>query len=163
MSSEKHFFIDRRFVLFFLATAFVVTMTVFSFFGNPILGAIFAFVSVVSVVATALTPAFFMIDRRGVSIRYIIGVRQEIRWEKVTRVTLEYDDASSHGRLHLPYLLDSYAFHGESEGKTLFFMSAKVPRSGRVRRTVERYMSELDPTFEIVDERKPMKEKSEEK
>ena len=154
MSSKKKFFLDRRFVLFFLATAFVVTVTVLSFSGSVVLGAIFAFVSLVSVIATALTPFGFVMDDRGIRICYPVFVKQELLWDKIERVTLEYDDAASRGRMHLPYLLDSYALHGESEGRVRFFMSAKIPRTSRARRAIEHYMTARNAEFEILDERK---------
>ena len=81
-------------VMFVCAFVFFFPMGLFSFRLDKVLGILFIAISIMSLAIIAMTPTSYVFSKKGVVIRYIFGLEENIMWTKVLSVMTELEISS---------------------------------------------------------------------
>lgn len=87
-----------------------------------------------------LFPHSCIVDEAGITIRYVLGLKEYAEWGQIRKIYLEYDDGRDTFRTR--YL---YYFVGMT-GKKAFFMNSEFPKTRRLEKCLSQYVKVTLPT-----------------
>ena len=163
MKLKYHVFLDRRQIMFAELTAlFVCGAAVI--LADPEEGWFWlvpALLAMLCGTLTLLTPCLYIMSDEGIAIYYLLGfLRRFTPWSTVCYLEVRYPK----GTKNFPYVGDTFAIHGKTQGKSFFFTENEIVRTRRARKLLERYTGMKVEGFMIDDLRawgKKRKEKRE--
>ena len=161
MKLKYHVFLDRRQIMFAALTAlFVCGAAVI--LADPEEGWFWLVPAVLAMLCgtlTLLTPCLYIMSDEGIAIYYLLGfLRRFTPWSTVCYLEVRYPK----GTKHFPYVGDTFAIHGKTQGKSFFFTENEIVRTRRARKLLERYTGQKVEGF-MIDDFRDWRKKSKEK
>ena len=77
-------------------------------------------------------PLFYVVDDKGIRIRYLTGDREIYDWKNVRGIKAEYD-------MTIPFVFDSFLIDGEDYTFYMFYKEGRMERSARLARMIKKY------------------------
>lgn len=88
--------------------------------------------SVFFLIAAAIVPLFYVIDKKGVRIRYITGDKENYEWKNVRRICAEYDSL-------IPFVFDTFRIDGDDYTVYMFYKEGRLERSKKLATLIKHY------------------------
>ncbi len=85
-------------------------------------------------VSTLAVPLFYVVDKKGIRIRYITGDMENYEWKNVERVIAEYDTV-------IPFIFDTFLIEGDDFTPYMFYKEGRMERSRALAKAIK-YFSE---------------------
>ena len=82
--------------------------------------------------STVFVPLFYVVDKKGIRIRYITGDKENYEWKNVEGVVAEYDSV-------VPYLFDTFLINGDDYTRYMFYKEGRMERSGLLAKAIKTY------------------------
>lgn len=122
-----------------MAIAFIIGTALFAGFAsyffvqqNRLWGWISLACAIFFLLAAALVPLFYVVDKKGIRIRYITGDKENYEWKNVKRVCAEYD-------MLLPFIFDTYRIDGDDYTVYMFYKEGRLERSRKLATLIKQY------------------------
>ena len=80
--------------------------------------------------STVFVPLFYVVDKKGIRIRYITGDKENYEWKNVEGVVAEYDSV-------VPYLFDTFLINGDDYTRYMFYKEGRMERSGLLAKAIK--------------------------
>ena len=77
-------------------------------------------------------PLFYVVDDKGIRIRYLTGDREIYDWKNVREIKAEYD-------MTIPFFFDTFLIDGEDYTFYMFYKEGRMERSTRLARLIKKY------------------------
>ena len=77
-------------------------------------------------------PLFYVIDKKGIRIRYITGDKENYEWKNVDGVVAEYD-------LTIPFVFDTFRIDGDDYTFYMFYKEGRMERSRALANAIEKH------------------------
>ena len=163
MKLKYHIFFDRRQIMFAALTVLFVCGTAV-ILADPEEGWFWLWPALLAMLCgtlTLLTPCLYIMSDEGIAIYYLLGfLRRFTPWSTVCYLEVRYPK----GTKNFPYVGDTFAIHGKTQGKQFFFTDNEIIRTRRARKLLESYTGFPVEGFMIDDlraRRRNRKEKQE--
>ena len=161
---KYHVFLDRRQIFFAAFVAMLVIAAISELTapsGVGLLWLVWIAMTLFLLTFTLILPCLYIMSDRGITIVYMLGfLRRYIPWNTVRKLEVCYPKRCK----SLPYVTDTFAIHGQAQGKQFIFTDNEIVRTRRARKLLERYTGMKVEGFMIDDLRawgKKRKEKRE--
>lgn len=82
--------------------------------------------------AAACVPLFYVVDKKGIRIRYMTGDKEVYEWKNVRGIVAEYDST-------IPYVFDTFYIDGDDYTFYMFYKEGRMERSGALARAIEKH------------------------
>ncbi|MBQ2794216.1 MAG: hypothetical protein IJF05_05930 [Clostridia bacterium] len=80
--------------------------------------------------STLMVPLFYVVDKKGIRIRYITGDKENYEWKNVEGVVAEYDTL-------VPFIFDTYRIDGDDYTVYMFYKEGRMERSAALARAIK--------------------------
>ena len=82
--------------------------------------------------AVLAVPLFYVVDKKGIRIRYITGDKENYEWKNVEGVVAEYD-------LAIPFVFDTFRIDGDDYTFYMFYKEGRMERSRALAGAIEKH------------------------
>lgn len=82
--------------------------------------------------STLAVPLFYVVDKKGIRIRYITGDKENYEWKNVERVIAEYDTV-------IPFLFDTFLIEGDDYTPYMFYKEGRMERSRALAKAIKHF------------------------
>ena len=161
---KYHVFLDRRQIFFAAFVAMLVIAAISELTapsGVGLLWLVWIAMTLFLLTFTLILPCLYIMSDQGITIVYMLGfLRRYIPWNTVRKLEVCYPKRCK----SLPYVTDTFAIHGQAQGKQFIFTDNEIVRTRRARKLLERYTGHPVEGFRIDSlrtRRKKRKEKQE--
>ncbi len=83
-------------------------------------------------ISTFMVPLFYVVDKKGIRIRYITGDKENYEWKNVENVVAEYDTL-------IPFIFDTYRIDGDDYTVYMFYKEGRMERSPALARAIKKH------------------------
>ena len=135
---NKSIILSRTAIIFLLGGLVFAGFAVY-FFATPSLmttqkawGWVSVACSLFFLLSTLAVPLFYVVDKKGIRIRYITGDKENYEWKNVENVVAEYD-------LLVPYIFDTYRIDGDDYTVYMFYKEGRMERSAALAKAIKLY------------------------
>ncbi len=83
-------------------------------------------------ISASFVPLFYVLDKKGIRIRYFTGDKENYEWKNVKRICAEYDSV-------IPFIFDTYRIDGDDYTVYMFYKEGRLERSKRLATLIKTY------------------------
>lgn len=83
-------------------------------------------------ISALMVPFCYVVDKKGIRIRYITGDKENYEWKNVEGVVAEYDTL-------IPYIFDTFRIDGDDYTFYMFYKEGRMERSAALAKAIKKH------------------------